>query len=227
MTYVMSSGELNLPVPDVWLGSAKMGDVTLLLEAAKTGEPGAEDRLWESVYDEVRRMASEKMAGESREITLSATALVHEAWLRLSGPAGSDPSWDGRAHFFAAAAEAMRRILVDQARRRLSQKRGGGHEHVPLENVPAFAAPEDAKLLQVHDVLDDLAGESPQQAQIVKLRFMVGLSQKEIGELLGISEKTVQRQWILARTWLYETIEGSQQRENPGILSPDGDPPFV
>lgn len=193
-----------------------MGDVTLMLEAAKAGEPGAEVRLWESVYDEVRRMASEKMAAESREITLSATALVHEAWLRLSGPAGTDPAWDGRAHFFAAAAEAMRRILVDQARRRLSQKRGGGHEHVPLESVPAFAAPEDAKVLRVHEVLDSLAVESPQQAHIVKLRFFVGLSQKETGEFLGISEKTVQRQWILARTWLYETIKGLQPLDSPG-----------
>jgi RNA polymerase sigma factor (TIGR02999 family) len=194
-----------------------MGDVTLMLDAAKAGEAGAEERLWRTVYDEVRRMAAEKMAGESREITLSATALVHEAWLRLSGPAGTDPSWDGRAHFFAAAAEAMRRILVDQARRRLSQKRGGGHEHVPLENIPAIAAPEDVKVLQVHDVLDDLAVENPQQAQIVKLRFFAGLSQKETGGLLGISEKTVQRQWILARTWLYEAIKGSPQRDSLGV----------
>lgn len=193
-----------------------MGDVTLVLEAAKAGEPGAQERLWQIVYEEVRRMAAEKMAAESREITLSATALVHEAWLRLSGPPGTDPAWDGRAHFFAAAAEAMRRILVDQARRRLSQKRGGSHEHVPLENVPAIAAPEDAKILHVHDVLDDLAVENPQQAQIVKLLFFVGLSQKETGAVLDISEKTVQRQWILARTWLYETIKGAQRRDSPG-----------
>ncbi len=187
-----------------------------MLEAAKAGEPGAEERLWETVYHEVRRMAAEKMAGESREITLSATALVHEAWLRLSGPTGTDPSWDGRAHFFAAAAEAMRRILVEQARRRLSQKRGGGHEHVPLENIPAIAAPEDAKILHVHDVLDSLAAENPHQAQIVKLRFFVGLSQKETAGVLGISEKTVQRQWILARTWLYEAIKDSQRLDSPG-----------
>ena len=186
-----------------------MGDVTRLLESANAGDPGAGERLWSAVYEELRRMASEKMAGESREITLSATALVHEAWLRLSGPSAGEQEWDGRAHFFAAAAEAMRRILVDQARRRLSQKRGGGKEHVVLESVPAFAAPEDAKLLQVHDVLDDLAQENPQHAEIVKLRFIVGLSQKEIGELLGISEKTVQRQWILARAWIYSAIKGA------------------
>lgn len=189
-----------------------MSDVTVMLEAAKAGEAGADERLWQTVYEELRRMAAEKMAGEAREITLSATVLVHEAWLRLAGPGGGDPGWDGRAHFFAAAAEAMRRILVDQARRRLSQKRGGSHEHVPLENLPAFAAPDDVKVLQVHDVLDALAEENLQHAQIVKLRFMVGLSQKEIGGLLGISEKTVQRQWILARTWLYEAIKGSQRR---------------
>ena len=204
-----------------------MGDVTLMLEAAKAGEPGANERLWQTTYDELRRMASEKMAGESREITLCATALVHEAWLRLAVPGGADPAWDGRAHFFAAAAEAMRRILVDQARRRLSQKRGGGHEHVPLQNVPAFAAPDDAKVLQVHDVLDALAEENPQQAQIVKLRFMVGLSQKEIGALLGISEKTVQRQWILASTWLYLAIKGSPRLDNPNRESTDRGPPCV
>jgi len=204
-----------------------MGDVTLMLERAKAGETGADERLWQTVYDELRRMASEKMAGESREITLSATALVHEAWLRLAVPCGADPAWDGRAHFFAAAAEAMRRILVDQARRRLSQKRGGGHEHVPLQNVPAFAAPEDAKVLQVHDVLDALTEENPQQAQIVKLRFMVGLSQKEIGGLLGISEKTVQRQWILASTWLYLAIKGSPRLDNPNCESAERRPPCV
>lgn len=197
-----------------------MGDVTLMLEAAKAGDPGADERLWQTVYDELRRMAAEKMAGEAREITLSATALVHEAWLRLSGPDGGEQSWDGRSHFFSAAAEAMRRILVDQARRRLSQKRGGGHEHVSLENVAAFAAPDDAKLLQVHDVLDALGEENLHQAQLVKLRFFVGLSQKETGEVLGISEKTVQRQWILARTWLYEAIKGTQPRDESDRQSP-------
>jgi RNA polymerase sigma factor (TIGR02999 family) len=198
-----------------------MGDVTLILRAAQAGKAGAADQLWQAVYQELRSMASEKMAGEARAITLSATALVHEAWLRLSGPGGTGLAWDGRAHFFAAAAEAMRRILVDQARRRLSQKRGGGREHVPLENAPPFAAPEDTKVVHVHDVLDALEAENPQQAQIVKLRFFVGLSQKEIGELLDISEKTVQRQWVLARTWLYENINGPARGENAGEAFPD------
>lgn len=179
-----------------------------MLKAAQAGEAGAMDQLWQTVYDELRRMAAEKMSGESREITLSATALVHEAWLRLAGPGATDPAWDGRAHFFSAAAEAMRRILVDQARRRLSQKRGGRHEHVSLEKIPAISAPDDAKVLEVDEVLDALAEESPLQAQIVKLRFLAGLSQKETAAALGVCEKTIQRQWILARTWLYEAIKG-------------------
>jgi RNA polymerase sigma factor (TIGR02999 family) len=192
-----------------------MRDVTLMLQAMRGGDAGAEQRLWHSVYEELRRMASEKMAGEFREITLSATALVHEAWLRLSAPGEvGAAAWDGRAHFFSAAAEAMRRILVDQARRRLSQKRGGGHEHVSLENAPDIAAPDDRKLLQVHEMLDALAAENPQQAEIVKLRFFVGLSQKDIGGVIGISEKTVQRQWILARAWLFEAIKGGGQDSN-------------
>lgn len=102
----------------------------------------------------------------------------------------------------------MRRILVDQARRRLSRKRGGRNEHVPLEDAPDITAPDDGKLLQVHEMLDALAAENPQQAEIVKLRFFIGLSQKDIAGFIGISEKTVQRQWILARTWLFEAIKG-------------------
>ena len=199
-----------------------MGDVTIMLDAARAGEAGANDRLWQAVYQELRGMAAEKMSGEAREITLSATALVHEAWLRLAGPEGERQSWDGRAHFFSAAAEAMRRILVDQARRRSSQKRGGGCEHEPLENNTCIAAPEDAKLLQVHELLDALAAENPQQANIAKLRFFVGLSAKEIGNVLGISEKTVQRHWILARTWLYEAIKGTPPGEGRAATPPDG-----
>ncbi len=200
-----------------------MGDVTIMLEAARAGEAGADDRLWQAVYQELRSMAAEKMSGEAREITLCATALVHEAWLRLAGPEGDGQSWDGRSHFFSAAAEAMRRILVDQARRRTSQKRGGGCEHEPLENHPCIAASEDAKLLEVHELLDALAAESHQQADIAKLRFFVGLSAKEISGVLGISEKTVQRHWILARTWLYEAIKSTPHQEGRDSVPPGGE----
>src|SRR6187431_2141847 len=133
-----------------------MNEVTVLLEAAKAGTPGAEERLWESVYEELRRMSGEMMARENREVTLSGTVLLHEAWLRLAGPDGAARVWDNRCHFFAAAAEAMRRILVDQAKSRLRLKRGGGQVPAAMEHAAQLAAPEaDEKLLMVHDVLDD------------------------------------------------------------------------
>jgi RNA polymerase sigma factor (TIGR02999 family) len=191
-----------------------MSEVTLMLEAVRDGESGAEDRLWQTVYHELRRMAGEKMAGESRQITLQATALVHEVWLRLSGSNGTAPGWDGRSHFFAAAGEAMRRILVDQARRRLTEKRGGRRQQVPLEEAVSIGAVEDTKVLLVHDVLDELAEKDIQQAQIVKLCFFIGLSQKEAGVLLGVSEKTVQRQWILAKAWLFQAIKAARMAGN-------------
>ena len=186
-----------------------MSEVTVLLEAAKAGRPGAEERLWEAVYEELRRMAGEMMSRENREVTLTGTALLHEAWLRLSGENGAVQGWDGRGHFFTAAAEAMRRILVDQARARLRQKRGGGQVPVGLEYATQIAAPEsDGKLLMVHEVLDDLAYEDPQKAHIVKLRFFVGFTHDEIATLLGLSETTVRRQWKLAKAWLFQALKG-------------------
>ena len=143
------------------------------------------------------------MARENREVTLSGTVLLHEAWLRLAGADGAARLWDSRSHFFTAAAEAMRRILVDQARTRLRQKRGGGQAPVPIESATQLAAPEaDDKLLMVHAVLDELAREDPRQAHIVKLRFFAGFTQDEIAAALGISEITVRRQWKLAKVWI-------------------------
>ena len=184
-----------------------MSDVTLLLTAAKHGEPGAEQRLWRTVYEELRRIAGEKMSHERREVTLQATILVHEAWLRMAGPDAAPQTWNGRAHFFSAAAEAMRRILVDQARRRLSRKRGGRAEHVGEEHAATVAAPDDEKLLQVHEVLDALALEDEQKAQIVKLRFFAGFTNDEIAQMLEVNEKTVRRQWTLAKDWLFKAIQ--------------------
>ena len=184
-----------------------MNDVTVLLEAANAGSPGAEERLWEIVYVELRRMAGEMMARENREVTLSGTVLLHEAWLRLAGPDGTTPVWDSRRHFFAAAAEAMRRILVDQARARLRHKRGGGHAPVAMEMAAQLAAPEpDDKLLMVHDVLDELALQDPRRAHIVKLRFFAGFTHDEIAAALGISEITVRRQWKLAKVWMIQAL---------------------
>ena len=186
-----------------------MSDVTLLLNAAKQGEPGAEQRLWQTVYDELRRIAGEKMSHEQRHVTLQATVLVHDAWLRLAGPEATPQTWNGRAHFFSAAAEAMRRILVDQARCRLSQKRGGREEHVGVEFAAAVTAPEEEKLLQVHEVLDALAQENVQQAQIVKLRFFAGFTHEEIAQMLESNERHVRRQWMLAKDWLFKAIKAA------------------
>ena len=183
-----------------------MTDVTLLLNAARQDEPGAADRLWQMVYQELRQMAAAKMAGEQLVTMLQATALVHEAWLRMSGPDGEMQTWSSRKHFFGAAAEAMRRILVEQARRRLSAKHGSGQRADLLKEADGVAAPSDDKLLHVHEALDQLAKEDPQRAELVKLRFFAGLSHAEIAALLETSERTVRREWTLAKTWLFRTI---------------------
>lgn len=199
-----------------------MSEVTLLLKAAKAGNPSANERLWEVVYNELRRMAGEMMTREQREVTLSGTALLHEAWLRLTGPEGATLEWDSRGHFFSAAAEAMRRILVDQARARLRQKRGGGDLPVELEQARHVAAPaDDEKLLMVHEVLDELAREDLQKAHIVKLRFFVGYTHEETATLLGISEKTVRREWKLAKAWLFQALKGA---DGPTLLTDENNP---
>ncbi len=186
-----------------------MGDVTMLLAAAKSGESGAEERLWQVVYGELRLMAAGKMGREERQVTLQATALVHEAWIRLSGPGGEMPDWENRAHFFSAAAEAMRRVLVDQARKRLTGKRGGGSGHEPLMDLSIAAPSPDEKLLQIHEVIDELAAVDPRQARIVKLRFFIGLNHDEIADLLGMGESSVRREWTLAKAWLYQAIKAA------------------
>jgi RNA polymerase sigma factor (TIGR02999 family) len=195
-----------------------MDDVTILLKAVEAGEPGAEDRLWALVYGELRRMANQHMAGESRQITLQPTAVVHEAWLRLAPKNGGAVAWQGRAHFFAAAGEAMRRILVDQARRRLAAKRGGGQAESPLVDAVDVAVAEDTRILEVHAALETLAARDPQLAQVVKLLFFVGLSQREAADLLEVSEKTIQRQWTLAKAFLFQEIK-SRNRAGPGNLA--------
>ncbi|MDB6134623.1 MAG: polymerase sigma factor [Verrucomicrobiales bacterium] len=193
-----------------------MREITLLLNAAAAGKTEAENQLWELVYGELRLMAQRKMALESREITLQATVLVHEAWLRLAGADGAAAAWDCRAHFFSAASEAMRRILVDQSRRRLSLKRGGGGAG-PFSEPVQTAADGDVRLLQVHDALDALAERNPQQAQIVKLLYFAELTQKETADLLGVCEKTVQRQWTAAKAWLFQVIKS----RGDGFPGPD------
>lgn len=180
-----------------------MDEVTRALNGMAAGEGSGPAELLAAIYDELRRMAAGKMAGERSGHTLQATALVHEAWLRL---AGDGASWESRRHFFGAAAEAMRRILVENARRRAARKRGGGLAATALDEEIHGAACADDKLLQVHEVLDELEAEDPLKAKIVKLRFFAGLGHDEIAALLELNEKTVRRHWELAKVWLYRAI---------------------
>jgi RNA polymerase sigma factor (TIGR02999 family) len=186
-----------------------VSSVTRILEAIQAGQTQAAEELLPLVYDELRRIARAKMARERPGQTLQPTALVHEAWLRLGGD--TQPAWQNRAHFFAAAAEAMRRILVERARRKLRLKRGGELERVELDAAEIAAPAEDQRLLQVHDALEALAVEDPQKAEIVKLRFFVGLGNEEIAALLRVNEKTVRRHWEVAKVRLFQQIQQVQQ----------------
>jgi RNA polymerase sigma factor (TIGR02999 family) len=187
--------------------SAEMSDVTRLLEAAAAGDRRAAADLLPLVYDEMRKLAAARMACESPGHTLQPTALVHEAYLRLVGPSG-ESRWDHRGHFFAAAAEAMRRILVESARRKETLKHGGGRgraDHDPDE----LAAPERAaELLAVDEALAGLAAVDPQAAELVKLRYFVGLPVAEAAKVLNLSTRSAERLWTYARAWLRRTIEG-------------------
>jgi RNA polymerase sigma factor (TIGR02999 family) len=156
------------------------------------------------VYDDLRRLAVAKMAGQAAGHTLQATALVHEAWLRV---AAENHTWQNRSHFFAAAAEAMRRILVDQARRKQRQKRGGGRERVAIDQLDIAVESEPREFLKVHEALDRLAAEDPLKAELIKLRFFVGLRIPEAAEVLGISPTTAKRHWTFARAWLYDELQ--------------------
>ena len=178
--------------------------ITSFLKAIRLGNQAAADALIGAVYAELRRMAASKMAHEKPGHTLQATALVHEAWLRLG-----DGVFDNRAHFFAAAAEAMRRILVDRARRKHSLKHGSGAEHVDIDDVE-IAAPlaDEEEMLAVHGALDRLAAYDARKAELVKLRYFTGLSFDEAAEVLGISPRTAARDWDFARAWLHREISG-------------------
>src|SRR5882672_4932501 len=160
-----------------------MCDATVILKAIELGDPTAAEKLLDLVYEELRGMAASKMAREAQGQTLQPTALVHEAWMRLV--ASKNPKFENRAHFFSAAAEAMRRILIDRARRKLTQRHGGGRERVSLEEQELSAPDADQQLLAVHDVLDKLAMKHPAQAEVVKLRYFAGLTNEEIAQVLG------------------------------------------
>ena len=182
-----------------------MPDVTQLLHAVESGEAKAADQLMPLIYDELRRVAAAKMAKEAPGQTLQATALVHEAYLRLIS--GEPPRFKDRQHFYHTAAEVMRRILVDRARRKLASKRGAKAEHIEWDAVEIADDQDDDWVIGVHEALDDLNQLDPEKAEIVKLRFFVGLSNAEAAALLGISEKTVQRYWGFCKAWLIDRIK--------------------
>ena len=181
-----------------------MTDVTHLLDAATAGDRQAAAELLPLVYEELRRLAAARMASENRGHTLDPTALVHEAYLRLIG----EQRYDGRGHFFAAAAEAMRRVLVNHARDRARLKRGGGRKRVDLDRLTGPAAATDDDLLELDAALDRLAGEFPEAAELVKLRFFAGMTLGEAAEALGLPRRTADRHWAFARAWLAAELAG-------------------
>jgi RNA polymerase sigma factor (TIGR02999 family) len=182
-----------------------MSEVTRILSAIERGDPHAAAQLLPLVYEELRQLAAQKLAGEKPGQTLQATALVHEAYLRLVG-AGAEQRWDGRRHFFAAAAEAMRRILINRARDRGRRKRGGGWRRLRLEHIDLSLAEPPDELLDLSDALDKLAQEDPACAELVKLRFFAGLTLDEAAETLGVVRRTADRYWAFARSWLYAAL---------------------
>jgi RNA polymerase sigma factor (TIGR02999 family) len=179
-----------------------MSHVTELLNAAERGDPQAAGRLLPLVYDELRRLAARQLAHEKPGQTLQATALVHEAYLRLVGAGGDDPRWQGRRHFFAAAAEAMRRILVEAARRKKRLKHGAGLGRVELGEECLAIEPPDEELLALDEALEALEQQDRDAAELVKLRYFAGLSLEQAAETLGVSARTASRDWAYARAWL-------------------------
>jgi RNA polymerase sigma factor (TIGR02999 family) len=190
--------------------SPERDSVTRFRAAIEQGEAHTAEQLLPLVYDELRRLARARLASESSGQTLEATALVHEAYLRL---VGRDPgvAWDGRGHFFAAAAESMRRILVDAARRKRRLRHGGGLDRIDLDQAASVGDDASGDVLALHEVLDQLSAEEPIAAEVVKLRYFAGLTTEQAALALGISLRTANRHWAFARAWLYEQLRQSPQ----------------
>jgi RNA polymerase sigma factor (TIGR02999 family) len=184
-----------------------MNDVTHILNAIKQGDPKAAGQLLPLVYDELRKLAACRMANEAPGQTLQPTALVHEAWLRLGG--AQDQAWDSRAHFFGAAAEAMRRILIENARRKKALRRDAGRAQLDLQALEIAAPAPDDQMQAIDEALNKLAALDKKKAELVKLRFFVGMTIEEAAAVLGISEATAKRWWIYARAWLYAEVQPS------------------
>lgn len=185
-----------------------MNEFTHILNAGNQHDPRAAHGLLSQVYDELRKLAAARMAMEAPGQTLQATALVHEAWLRLTND--EKRKWNDRAHFFAAAAETMRRILVDQARRKRAERHGGGHHRTEMPEIASALSQSEDNILLVNDALDKFAALDSQKAELVKLRYFVGMTIEQAAEALGISERTAKRHWAFARAWLHEEIKAQQ-----------------
>lgn len=181
-----------------------MNGLTVILKRIEEGDLQAGNELLPLVYEELRSLAARKLARESPGQTLQATALVHEAWLRLGGD--GQIAWRDRGHFFAAAAQAMRRILIDSARRKSSLRHGGGVERVSFDSLDLAASMDDEQLLALNDALDHLEEHDSAKAQVVKLRFFAGLTNEQAAQALGVSEPTVKRHWAYARAWLFRQM---------------------
>jgi len=182
-----------------------VNDATVKLEAVERGEPGAAEDLFVLLYAELRRNAAVKLARELPGQTLQPTALVHEAWIRLVGD--QNPTFSSRAHFFHAASEAMRRILIERARRKRTERHGGRYRRVDLDGFDPAAPNADEHLLAVHEVLDKMAAEHPAEAQLVKLKYFAGMTNEEVAEVMAISVTTVKNYWTFSRAWLLNEIE--------------------
>jgi RNA polymerase sigma factor (TIGR02999 family) len=191
-----------------------MSEVTRILSAIEHGDPHAAEQLLPLVYDELRKLAAQKLAQEKPGQTLQATALVHEAYVRLVG-ADKAQRWDNRGHFFAAAAEAMRRILINQARDKKRLKRGGDRQRVDLDHLAFVDDASGEDLLALDDALEQLARQQKACAELVKLRFFAGLTQQQAADCLGISRRSANRYWAFARVWLYDALRKSNDSPEP------------
>ena len=196
-------GSWNRPLKKV-----PVNDITFLLQASGRREDPAREELFKLVYEELRRMAAARMAREAAGQTLQPTALVHEAWLQLVGD--GERTWENRAHFFGAAADAMRRILIDAARRKVTLKRGGGLERVDINELDLAQASPDEHVLLINEALEDLEKEDPVRARIVVLKFFGGLTNREVAQTLGLGERSVERQWAAAKARLFQWIRNQR-----------------
>jgi RNA polymerase sigma factor (TIGR02999 family) len=182
-----------------------MKDITVVLDAISSGESQAAEQLLPLVYEELRKLAVVRMSQESANHTLQPTALVHEAWLQLVG--SGNQNWKNRAYFFAAAAEAMRRILVWRARKRSRLKYGGGQQRLNIDELELADAAPDDRVLLINEALEDLERSNPERARVVVMKFFAGMTNKDVADSLGVSERSVDRHWMFARSWLFHKIQ--------------------